>query len=204
MIAADYYPAAATAKGVLLIHMMPATKESWRDFASKLVSAGYQALAIDLRGHGESTGGPKGYQRFTDVEHRSSINDVAAGAEFLASKGVKELTLIGASIGANLALEYAAENHEVKRAVLLSPGLDYRGIATEPLMARLTAGQAVLLVGSDNDSQSDSSVIRRIASAAAAGVKTDELIYKSAGHGTDMFGKESPDLAQAILKWLAK
>ena len=29
------------------------------------------------------------------------------------------------------------------------------------------------------------------------------LIYKEAGHGTDMFDKEEPDLEEEIVSWLA-
>jgi len=207
-IAADYYPARdpASKKGALLIHMMPATKESWRAFAPLLAAKDYRVLAIDLRGHGESAGGPSGYQRFSDSQHQASINDVEAGVRFLEERGVvsRDLVLIGASIGANLALEFMAENPAVGRAVLLSPGLDYRGIKAEPLMAKLKSGQAVLMVGSDDDPQSDGKVIRALALAAPTGVRVDSRLYQKAGHGTNMFGRESPDLAQEILNWLAQ
>ena len=44
-------------KGYLvLLHMMPATKESWDTFAKKMQREGYASVAIDLRGHGESDG----------------------------------------------------------------------------------------------------------------------------------------------------
>ena len=39
-------------KAVLLLHMMPATKESWDGFATALQEKGITTLAIDERGHG--------------------------------------------------------------------------------------------------------------------------------------------------------
>ena len=117
-----------SSKGTLLLHMMPATKESWEEFAVKLQAEGYQVLAIDLRGHGESSGGPEGFRNFSDVDHQKSMFDIDAGIEFLEKKGAarNNLVLIGASIGANLALWSLTENKEIKMPVLLSPGLDYR------------------------------------------------------------------------------
>jgi len=52
---ADYYKSSTlNAPAVLLLHMMPETKESWREFAKKLREVGFQVLAIDFRGHGKS------------------------------------------------------------------------------------------------------------------------------------------------------
>lgn len=202
-IAAEYYPPkTSSTKGVLLVHMMPQDRTSWRQFAPTLSEKGYHTLAIDLRGHGESDGGPTGYQRFSDADHKKSILDLEAGAEFLKSKGARELSLIGASIGANLSLQFMAEHPEAKNGVFLSPGLNYHGIEAAPRMRKLTPGQRLLLVGSNDDSQSDGEVLRGLIGSAEAGVETKPIIYKRAGHGTNMFGKESPDLAEEILNWL--
>ncbi len=203
-----YYPSPSS-KGVLLLHMMPATKESWNEFAPKLQAASYQVLAIDLRGHGESTGGPEGFGNFSDADHQKTILDIDAGIEFLETKGIRQndLILIGASIGANLALLSLTEHKEIKKTVLLSPGIDYRGIKTEPLMAKLTADQKLMLVGSNNDTQSNSDVLQKIASVAPENIRSNinVIIYQQAGHGSDMLGKTSagePDLGETILEWI--
>jgi len=127
----------------LLLHMMPATKESWNDFASIIQKNGYAALAIDLRGHGESTdmkGNRLDYREFKDEEHRSSMNDIASAKEFLAGKSEVDLSRIaiaGASIGANLALWQASIDKDVRLIMLLSPGLNYRGILAGELATRV-------------------------------------------------------------------
>src|SRR3989344_3655754 len=62
------------APAVVLLHMMPATKESWEGFQQMLADSGFQSLAIDLRGHGESVfrdGELLDYQAFTPEEHRA-------------------------------------------------------------------------------------------------------------------------------------
>src|SRR3989344_3233290 len=132
-IAGNYWKG-TEAKGVILLHMMPATKESWNEFAELLLKNGFQVLAIDLRGHGESTqteGGAEtiDYKNFSDEEHQASINDVLVAREFLIEKGISPENIFvgGASIGANLVLEYFAENADAIAGFSLSPGLDYRG-----------------------------------------------------------------------------
>jgi pimeloyl-ACP methyl ester carboxylesterase len=204
-IAGDYYPATRPSqKAVLLIHMMPADRTSWRDFAPKLVDKGFHVLAIDLRGHGESTGGPDGFQNFSDQEHQLSIKDLEAGAAFLDEKDVKKegFVLIGASIGANLVIRYAADHPEVNGIVLLSPGFNYRGIEVRPFAERLRPGQRALFVGSEDDPQSNGVVLRTLAAAVPSQLDTKIIAYKAAGHGTNMFDKEKPDLSEEILKWL--
>ena len=61
-IAYDLYEVKNPKGWLILTHMMPATKESWQDFAGEAQKLGYESITIDLRGHGESDGGPDGYQ----------------------------------------------------------------------------------------------------------------------------------------------
>jgi len=223
-IVGDYYPSKeekgftpSLSRGVLLLHMMPVNRDSWHEFAPRLMDKGYHVLAIDLRGHGESGGpalepakaGPDGYKDFSDEEHQGSIHDVEAGAKFLEEKGVAPggLILIGASIGANLALWYLAEYSQVGGAILLSPGLNYRGIITDSLVRKLRAGQRVLFVASEDDERSGGNnavVNQALHGFVPEGVEKKLIIYKKAGHGTDMFGKGEPDLGGEILSWIGK
>src|SRR3989344_4474330 len=96
-IAADFYDSNSTS-GVLLVHMMPATKESWNAFAQQLQKNNFKALVIDLRGHGKSEFGPNGYLSFTDAEHQKGIKDVEAGMKFLREQGAENISIVGASI----------------------------------------------------------------------------------------------------------
>ena len=61
-----------------------------------------------------------------------------------------QLIVIGAGIGANLGLNACVDQPGCVGMVLLSPGLDYRGITTAEAMARLTA-RPVLITASEND-----------------------------------------------------
>lgn len=193
----------ARKKAVLLLHMMPATKESWEPLVGPLTERGWSVLAIDLRGHGASAGGPDGYRSFLDEDHGRSIHDVEAAMAYLEGHGMpgERCAIVGASIGANLALCYAAE-HPVSRLVLLSPGLNYRGVETLPAAARLTSRTAVLIATSEDDDE-NVAMSRRIAEELPPNVRRTVIEYHGAGHGTDMFGKEGPDLLRETCAWLA-
>lgn len=210
-IIGDYYQASGvSARGLLLLHMMPAVRASWKAFAEKAQSAGFHVLAVDLRGHGESQGGPSeaslakggpdGYRSFSDAEHQASQMDVEAGAEFLKGRGAASIYLGGASIGANLALQYLAEYPEAKAAFLLSPGLDYRGIKTEGLAAKLGKGQGVYYAASRNDGNSYDAVTKLVG-LTPPDVSKEMRIFDSAGHGTTIFERE-PQFMNDILLWL--
>lgn len=200
-LAGDYYPSESE-RGVVLLHMMPSDRKSWITLAGKLQEAGFQSIAIDLRGHGESRGGPDGYRRFSDAEHQASSRDVAAAAEFLKSKGVKDLFLAGASIGANLALQYLAENPQSKAAILLSPGLNYRGVETLALSARISENQGVYLAASEEDTESLDAV-KVLSEKMGLGDKRVLKISRNAGHGTTLL-ERIPRFGDELVKWLER
>lgn len=183
----------------LLLHMMPATKESWNDFATIIHKKGYAALAIDLRGHGESTdmnGIRSDYKEFKDEEHRSSMNDIASAKKFLAGQNAIDMSRIaiaGASIGANLALWQASIDKDVRLIMLLSPGLNYRGI----LAGELAPGfrRHVYILASEGDTKSAEGS-RKLAGIFQGETKLE--ILKGDLHGTNMF---NPEIMNRLLDW---
>lgn len=202
-IVGNYWHGSST--GVLLLHMMPATKESWDDFASALHHSGMSVLAIDLRGHGESTkhdGRTLDSETFTDQQHQASIYDVESAAAYLKERGITTLFLAGASIGANLALQYQSEHPEIKKVILFSPGVNYRGILTEPLAERLQESQEVLLVAGALDGRAAGRADLMAQQIASHVQGRHELkIYQSASHGTDLF-RDDPQLITLLARWL--
>lgn len=201
----DYYPAQKpNAPAVLLLHMMPATKDSWREFAEKLQKEGFQALAIDFRGHGKSTqknGQTINYKDFNDTQQQEKIIDVETAVKFFTDKNIplEKISLVGASIGANLAIQYMSEHHEIIAGTALSPGLDYKGIKTEEPVKKLTSAQEIFLAASEGDDDYSAQTAEKLYKITGADKKLELL--KNAGHGTDMF-KTNPELMDEIIEWL--
>lgn len=172
---------------VLLLPMLGHGKEDWIPLATQLRKQGYGVLALDLREQGRT--GPK-----------ELAADTGAGFMFLRRQkkvDAARIGIIGASIGANAALRYAAEEPLVRLVVLLSPGQNYRGVTTEPAM-RDYGARPLLLLGSEED-LSSAPAVHRLA-AVAQGATTTKL-YPGRAHGTDLLGSGSP-ASEEILAFL--
>lgn len=202
-IAATYYPPQrpGSRPSVILLHMLNRTRADWTAFAHALARAGYATVAIDLRGHGGSTRGVGSWRGFSPESFRAMVEDVAAAHTYLreapeANGG--RLAVIGASIGANVALRYGAREPSVKTVVLLSPGLNYRGVATAEAMETY-GGRSVLIAASREDGDSAQNSTRLDALARG---RHRLILYDGAGHGTSMFPKV-PELKTTIFNWLA-
>lgn len=204
-IVGSYIPAEQASMAVALFHMMPADRASWSSFQQKLSAAGIASIAIDLRGHGESTQQDQAhldYLTFSDNDHQQSIRDLDATIDFLKAKGFDEKNIIlgGASIGANLALQYLSEHSTVPKAFLLSPGLDFRGIKTVNFAQSLTAHQSFLAAASQDDAYSFDTITQLVARSNGKGKK---LEYDNLGHGTALFEKD-PNVMDSVIEWIKK
>lgn len=206
-IAANYWQGQGE-KGVILLHMMPATKESWSALAQRFSDEGCDVLAIDLRGHGESVetregGGELDYKSFTDEEHQASRLDVEAAARWLADeKDIPPDAIVvgGASIGANLALGYMVDHVECLAGFLLSPGLNYRGLDGAELAHRLSSLQRVLVVAAKDDERGTAHEEAAEIHEALSSEKAIK-VFDAGGHGTDML-RTHPELADTLTGWL--
>ena|SRR5687768_16593503 len=204
-IVGDHRPGPKDAPAALLLHMMPAAKESWDALVVALAGRGFMTLAIDLRGHGQSVVGPAGvkldHKSFTDAEQQAKMFDVDAAMRWLAEQGVpaSRTALVGASIGANLAMVYAAAHPEVPAVVALSPGLDYRGVRTEDAAMALPRGQKLLLAASDEDEYSFAS----LDALAKAAPNAELQKLTGAGHGTTMLEKQ-PGFLDYVTEWIVR
>ena len=193
-VVGTFYTPAGTGSpwpGVILLHMLGSDRTAWDGFARTLTAAGYAAFAVDMRGHGE-TGGARDFKQATDDLQR-------VWSYFTARREVdaKRTAVVGASIGANMALITGALQPAIKTVVLLSPGLDYRGVTTTGVIAEY-GDRPVLIVASMEDIYpADSS--RQLQQLAKG--ESQLVMYEGAGHGTNMFGPE-PQLADLIIAWL--
>ena len=85
---------------VILLHGGGQTRHAWQETGKKLSQAGYQAIAIDLRGHGDSDWHPEG-----DYSINAYKQDLIS---IINNKG-KPACLVGASLGGMTSLSLAGD-----------------------------------------------------------------------------------------------
>jgi dienelactone hydrolase len=213
-IIGTYYPTDQPhAPAVLLIHSILRDRSVWTDFATLLQHNGTAALAIDLRGHGESTRKltPEGpvkidMRELTGHDYQDMLLDVEAAIDWLQTQpeiDKKHIALIGESFGANVALRYAAINEDLAAVVVFSPGLNYRGVRTDDVIRQLGPIPFHIFV-SQNDAFAFESSKRLIAIRLEMGIEgaTNELtVCTGSLHGSEML-KSVRNLPQMALSWL--
>lgn len=204
LICGTYYPPrTSSAAALVLLHMLRKNRESWSEFAQFAQEKGYAVLAIDFRGHGQSVQTrtkPIHETDFTEADFTSLKLDVAVAVDWLRKRPEitsDKIALVGAGIGANVALTQAAEDTSLMGVVLLSPGEVYRGIQAEPAL-RAFGTKPVLIVASEDDNYS-SVTVQKLESVTAA--KKQIEIYQDGGHGTYLF-ESHPEAMDKIVKYL--
>jgi len=191
---------------VLLLHQLGGSKADYYDFVPDILAEGYCALAIDLRGHGESTninGVSRSWRDFNETDFRKMSYDVISAVRWLDERrevNSDRIAIIGASIGANLALNYAVNDRRVRTVILLSPGLDYRGVKTLS-SAKNYGTRAIMIAVSSGDepSGSDSRTLYEIFEPTANPPKLK--MYEGDLHGTSILNG-GLGLGMIIIAWL--
>lgn len=198
-IAGTYHPPRhGSAPMVLLLHMPTRSRADWEPVASQLAQRGVGALAIDLRGHGESGVGPTGEPG--QPELAVALRDVHAALAWLRQRPEAipgRLGIAGASLGANLAVVAAGDDPAVRALALLSATLDFRGVRTVNALRKF-GDRPALLVASIEDGYAT----RSAHELATIGPGLRDLrILDGAGHGTVMLMRQ-PELVSELVDWL--
>ncbi|GLY27817.1 alpha/beta hydrolase [Kineosporia sp. NBRC 101731] len=100
----------------LLVHGESADSTVWRQVAGRLVEAGHEIAAVDLRGHGRSEAPPTGYD--TDT----SADDLATLLDQLGYTGARSPIVAGHGWGADVALSLAARRDGITGLCLIDGG----------------------------------------------------------------------------------
>jgi alpha-beta hydrolase superfamily lysophospholipase len=116
-VRAQYYaPEGKPKHGAIFIHGFRSCIEELGELPPRAAEAGIAALAVDLRGHGESAG----ERGRIDLER--TRDDVDAALIWLRKRiGKKPVTLVGHSLGASLALGIAARSRNFASVVAAHP-----------------------------------------------------------------------------------
>jgi pimeloyl-ACP methyl ester carboxylesterase len=180
-------------RGVLLVHDEGGDRTDWGGLGAKLATAGFRVVALDLRGHGASSA-PR---PATDPEWAVVVQDLDAAAAWLARRGVTDLHVIAAGVGANAALHAASGTTTVDDLVLLSPSPNAHGLKLSTPIAAY--GSRPLFAAAAQDDPTSAKAATWLAEQ-AQGPKILEL-YPTGGKGARLLNTV-PSLEGAIVTWL--
>jgi pimeloyl-ACP methyl ester carboxylesterase len=155
-IAATWWPLPGEfGPAVVLLPMYGGARTSWRGEVPHLLERGLSVLAIDPRGHGDSAS-QGGADLSARVKARDGAlfaqtwRDVLGAIRWLVEEGgcdPKRIGLVGASVGASVALDAARRHPDRVAAVLgLTPGAKYLGLDAAAHAAALRADLPVAFV----------------------------------------------------------
>jgi pimeloyl-ACP methyl ester carboxylesterase len=213
---------------VVLLHGYGLSKESMAPWALALAQEGYRVITVDLRGHGESTGGQIGFGKYEPADLRQMLDGLIA-------RGVcdERVSVLGVSYGAAMALHWAAADSRVRNVIAIAPynqpdeamvrfvsmmglhvpsavvrsgaysaayrlDVKWNEFSGEAAMRRIT--QPVFLIGGDQDVVSRPEDLRTMQSAARG--KAEVLIMPDCVH--QIIGFSMEQLLPPIATWLAR
>lgn len=168
----------------ILLHMLGRDSSTYSAFVDHILKNNYNALTLDFRGHGSSDGD---WNDFSDQDFQAMINDVKAAITYISTRedvDSSNIVIVGASIGANIALNYAVNDDKIKYLVLLSPGLDYRSVNIEQAIVDY-GDRPIEIVASEGDKYSYDS--GRFLTDNSVSTKLSFRTFSGNKHGTDLF-----------------
>lgn len=191
------------APGVVLLHMFRSDRTAWKPVVKALRARGIAVLAIDMRGHGDST--KQGKEDLADrVAKRDAKlfnamhHDAAAAVTWLSESGgcdADRIAIAGASVGCSVAIDTARRHPDAVSGVLcMTPGANYLGVDTIAHLAKLPADIPLLLLSHESELQAGATAIVEARPATRLVIYDDEPAkggeaQRGWAHGTRMFGE---------------
>lgn len=190
-------PARSDAPAVLLVHDFSRERREWAALAEELAVLGFATLALDLRGHGESTqqdGKPNVRPSPTLLRSPSGFpRDIEAACAWLRERA-PSVGVVGVSVGGSLAL-LATASSWADAAVAISVNTDRL-----PFLAggrpRHAKGTLVLATEKDPGRKASAEEIH-----SAAEEPKGMKLYPGAAHNLALLA-EHPDAKQLAFAWL--
>ena len=197
-LVADFYPAPENISAppvIIALHMLNSKRAAYEPVIPDLHSAGFAVLNVDMRGHGDSDGSQVWDVAIADISDWISWLDAG---DMIGEGG---LAIMGASIGANVAIISCAANAVCAGAIALSPGLDYRGVKPESALVDGLAERSALLVAAQGDSSSAVAIRQMFLN--AQGDVTARM-FGGRAHGTRLFDSDYESVSSLVLLWLVE
>ena len=204
------YPSNKTAsKLIILVPGLGTSRDQYpQDFVSSLHDAVPDALilAIDPRGHGKSTN----LGTWNNFDYSTFLNmrgDVIDAKPYILGKfpTVKQIYVVGASVGSTSALLAAAQEKYITKVAMVSPGIAFNNVDISAPGALDSYSQQLLVVASQGDTYSLNSAYE--ISSLTSPSQTTMKIYAGSAHGTALFddtkGDKTP-LSELLIEFLSK
>jgi pimeloyl-ACP methyl ester carboxylesterase len=180
-------------RGVVLAHGGRFNKESWKDQARALVSAGFRVLAFDFRGFGCSTGPGQ-----ADFDNAPFENDVLAAVHYLKTHGVKTVSVVGGSFGGSAAGDASIKSSqgEIDRIVFLG--------AAPNLSAEKLKSRALFIVARDDSNGAGPRLPGIRAQYEKAPQPKELIVLEGSAHAQFLFQTDQSDrVMREILRFLS-
>ncbi|MBK8268482.1 MAG: alpha/beta fold hydrolase [Planctomycetes bacterium] len=193
-VVGDYYPlrveSGQLSPAVILIHMYPKNRASWKAFAGQLRDKGMSVLAYDIRGNGDSVKPEslklaEGYKSKTPAHFQNASLDVMGALDFLRQLeyiDMSRVALVGASIGCSISLDAATRTNDIRGIVCLSPGVDYFGVDSLSHIKTCASYTPILLLSPEGEFEA----VQKLAEAGGAKVETGKYEGGREYHGTNL------------------
>jgi len=195
-IAGEFYEGATRpSPAVLLVHMLTRNRGEWGTLPDRLRDLGLTVLAIDLRGHGQSSGSAGDLPAMT--------RDVRAAMQWLIARpNVRPdaMAVVGASLGASLALLASVDVPQVRAIGLLSPSLDYRGLRTDVSLIKRLGSRSLWLAASAEDPMALRTM--RDFAAEPSGPR-EQHVVTAVAHGTALLDRDA-EVGRTLVDWLRR
>ena len=196
---------------IVILHGFKEDRSKYIELAEFLQGKGHTVLIPDLRGHGESTQTTLVDRRDRPITlntkgmsaahiRKMITHDMAAIKEFLVERNnaeelnIRKMCILGAEMGAVVALNYAAEDwlykdrglerqgQDVRGIILLSPPMVFKRVAIKKAMASITKNDKIsvltLVGGKDKKMAAFASQVHKMLSIAKVRQKEKSLFLK--------------------------
>ena len=173
---------------VVLAHMRPSDQESWAPFAERLADEGYAAFTFNFRGYSPSSG---------DKEIGLIDLDLGGALDYLATRGVEQPVLVGASMGGTAVVKVAA-NRDVAAIFVLSAPAAIDGLSAADYVANVEEPKFFMVAEDDLSARTDGAALYD----ASSGERFYE-VFTGDEHGSDLvYGQHSELVQGRILEFL--
>jgi pimeloyl-ACP methyl ester carboxylesterase len=176
-----------TDRVAIYLHEYREDQSSWQPFASMPRRLPASAITFDFRGHGVSTGLPD------DVE--GMIQDARTVLEFARERGYTQIMLVGAGMGAAIAVLVAADHPDVHVIGLSTPS----AFDVLDTLAAIPALEGRIALAASADDLSAAHSFGELAEAAATPEHRARL-YEGRAHGVNMLRAESGAVATEFVE----